>query len=142
MDLGAVRIAADGGQFRVRTLPAVLEKLPPKSASLGESLAYYRGIGSLPSRLRTNYLSTLRDIVAKPSRRERITDSSLWEKSFLREASSRHALKRGGIDIGSHVEEVEPPAFKFSMTLPGAAGPHVIDFDFSSKDGLPGRRYC
>src|SRR5690349_14456624 len=54
VDLGAIRIATDGDAFRVpqRDLPAVLEKLPARSASLGESIAYYRRIGDMPLRLR------------------------------------------------------------------------------------------
>jgi energy-coupling factor transporter ATP-binding protein EcfA2 len=139
VDLGAVRISANGDQFRAESLPVVLDKLPARSASLGESIAYYRRIGSLPSRLRGKYLNTVRDIVARPRLRERITDSSLWEKSFMREASSRHALKRGGIYVGGHAEEVEAPAFRFEMSVDGAAGPHVVDFDFSSHKGLPHR---
>lgn len=139
VDLGAVRISADGGQFRAKALPVVLDKLPPRSASLGESIAYYRRIGNLPRRLRTIYLNTLRDIVVKPERRERIADNSLWQDSFMREASSRHALKRGGVYVGGRFEEVEPPAFRFEMSLEGATGPHVVEIDFSSHDGLPNR---
>ena len=139
VDLGAVRIAAEGSQFRSKTLPILLDKLPPKSASLGESIAYYRRLRSLPRRLRTNYLRAMSDIVIKPDRREHITESSLWESSFMRETSSRHALKRGGIYVGGPVEEVEPPTFQFVMTLDGAASPHVVEFDFSAHDGLPNR---
>lgn len=139
IDLGAVRIAADGGQFRAKSLPLVVSRLPLTSASLGESIAYYRRIGSLPRKLQQTYLNALRDIVAKPQRRERISDIALWEHSFMREASSRHALKRDGIYIGSHVEEVAPPNFQFTMMLEGAAGPHVIDVDFSGHGGLPNR---
>jgi predicted ATPase len=139
VDLGPVRISVAGEQFRMKDLPIVLRKLPPKCASLGESIAYYRGVGNLPRRLQSSYLTALRDIVARPKRRERITDANLWEKSFMREASSRHALKRGGIYIRSPVEEVEPPNFRFTMSLSEAAEPHVVNFDFSSQDGLPSR---
>jgi energy-coupling factor transporter ATP-binding protein EcfA2 len=139
VDLGAVRISADGDQFRAKNLPAVLDELPARSASLGESIAYYRRIGNLPTRLRSNYLNTLCDIVARPRLRKRITDNSLWEQSFMREASSRHALKRGGIYVGGPVEEVEAPTFRFEMSLDGAAGPHVVDFNFLSHNGLPNR---
>lgn len=141
VDLGAIRIATDGDAFRVpqRDLPAVLEKLPARSASLGESIAYYRRIGDMPLRLRNAYLRAVADIVAKPKRRDRITSEKLWNDSFQREASSRHALKRGGIYIGAEVEEVEPPAFNFAMRLEGASGSHQFDIDFSTRDGLPNR---
>lgn len=139
VDLGAVRISADGDQFRAKNLPAVRDSLPTRSASLGESIAYYRRIGNLPGRLKVSYLNALRDIVAKPKRRDRITDNALWEKSFMREASSRHALKRGGIYVGGPVEQVKAPAFRFTMSLDGAAGPHIVDVDFSSHEGLPNR---
>ena len=139
IDLGAVRIAVRDRGFRGDDLPEILEKLPPNAASLGESIAYYRRVGELPDRLRRKYLSALRDIVAKPARRERITAKKLWEDSFMREASSRHALKRGGIYVGGPHEEIEPPVFRFEMRLKDAAGPHVIDFDFSAHKGLPNR---
>lgn len=139
LDLGALRISADGDQFRVKQLPVVLAGLPPRSASLGESIAYYRRIGDLPQRLGQRCLSKLRDIVAKPRRRPRIGDNHLWEKSFMREASARHALKRGGYYVNSTYEEVAPPDFVFQMSLDGAAAPHVVDFDFSPHDSLPNR---
>lgn len=139
VDLGAVRIAVRDKGFRGGDLPELLEKLPANAASLGESIAYYRRIGELPDTLRRKYLSAVRDIVAKPKRRERITSEKLWDDCFMREASSRHALKRGGVYVGGAHEEIEPPVFRFEMKLKGAAGPHVIDFDFSTHDGLPNR---
>ena len=138
--LGAVRIAKGGESFRGgKQLPVVLEKLPTNSASLGESIAYYRRLQHLPAKLRAKYLSSMRDIVAKPSRRDRISDDHLWEKSFQREASSRHALRRGGVYIGSRAEEVPPPVFDFTTRLDQASGPHELDLDFSTHDGLPNR---
>ncbi|MBG0802816.1 AAA family ATPase [Methylocystis sp. H4A] len=139
IDLGAVRISTNGNEFRAQQIPALLKALPPKSASLGESIAYYRRISNLPHKLKTTYLSAMRDIVVKPERRARITDRNLWDKSFMREASSRHALKRGGFYVGASYDEVEPPVFEFEMTLRGAAGPHVVNFDFSCHGGLPNR---
>lgn len=139
IELGAVRIAVGDKGFRSGDLPAIIDKLPRQAASLGESIAYYRRIGNLPERLRSMYLTALRDIVARPSRRERITAEKLWEDSFLREASSRHALKRGGVYINALHEEIEPPVFRFEMKLKGATGSHVVDFDFSTHNGLPNR---
>ena len=139
VDLGAVRIAVGDTGFRGGDLPATFEKLPANAASLGESIAYYRRIGELPDRLRSKYLNALRDIVAKPTRRDRIKDEKLWENSFMREGSSRHALKRGGVYVDGPHEEIEPPVFLFEMELNGAAGPHVVDFNFSTYKGLPNR---
>ena len=109
------------------------------AASLGESIAYYRRIGGLPERLQKRYLNALRDIVARPSRRKRITSENLWTQSFQREASSRHALKRGGVYINTDHEEIKPPVFQFKMQLKDATGPHTVDFDFSTHQGLPNR---
>lgn len=139
LELGAVRISANGNQFRASGLPIILKQLPPLSASLGESIAYYRRIAQLPKKLQSAYLMKMRDIVARPSRRNRIKNNTLWEKSFMREASSRHALKRGGLYIGTRYEEVDPPVFKFEMKLRSAAGPHIVNFDFSNYNGLPNR---
>jgi energy-coupling factor transporter ATP-binding protein EcfA2 len=139
VELGALRIAANGGAFHVTDLPDVLDELPEKSASLGESIAYYRRLGELPARLQKRYLTSMCDIVARPARRDRIQDQNLWNKCFMREASSRHALKRGGYYIGADFDEVEPPRFKFEMTVSGATGPHKLDLDFSEHNGLPNR---
>jgi len=139
IDLGPLRISARDDGFRVRELPALLDNLPPRSASLGESIAYYRRIGNLRAPLRRRYLTLMRDIVAKPDRRERIQNRRLWEDCFMREASSRHALKRGGYYIGAAFEQAEPPSIQFSMTVPGATGPHRLDINFAEHNGLPNR---
>ncbi|MBO9707148.1 MAG: ATP-binding protein [Caulobacter sp.] len=139
VDLGPLRIAANNDQFRVDDPPALLEELPPRSASLGESVAYYRALRALPAGLRRRYLNTMRDIVARPVRRERIRDQNLWNKCFMRESSSRHALDRGGYYIGAHFEQAEPPNFSFEMRLPGASGPHQLNLDFSQHNDLPNR---
>jgi hypothetical protein len=138
-DLGALRIASANSGFRADDLPSILARLPTKAASLGESVAYYRRIGELPAKYRKRYLEGLRDMVAKPTRRDRVTDEDLWEKSFMREASSRHALKRGGFYIDAPHEEMEPPVFSFEMKLKGAPKAHIVDFDFSTHEGLPNR---
>ncbi|WP_208601655.1 AAA family ATPase [Rhizobium aethiopicum] len=106
---------------------------------MGESIAYYRRIRGLKAKIRRQYLSLMSDLVARPVRRERIKNEALWEKCFMREASSRHALKRGGYYIGSHFEEVAPPKFAFEMILQGASGPHSMDLDFSHHNQLPNR---
>jgi hypothetical protein len=92
-ELGALRIASNNRSFRVRDLPAIIDKFPVKTASLGESIAYYRKLRDLvrPG-VRRSYLNTVRDILARPRRRDNITNADLWEKCFMREASSRQRL--------------------------------------------------
>jgi hypothetical protein len=139
-ELGALRIASNNRSFRVRDLPAIIDKFPLKTASLGESIAYYRKLRDLvPPGVRRSYLNTVRDILARPQRRDNITSADLWEKCFMREASSRHAYSRGAYYIGGTPEEVDPPRFTFTMALPDAAGPHVVDLDFSHYRDLPHR---
>lgn len=139
VDLGPMRIAARDEAFRGRDLPTVIERLPPLSASLGESVAYYRRLRSLRPAIRRAYLLLMRDIVAKPERRQRIRNEELWEDCFMREASSRHAFRRGGYYIGAPFEQAEAPNFQFVMNLPGATGPHELDLDFTQHHGLPNR---
>lgn len=139
VELGALRIASRDEGFRVDDPPKVLAQLPPLSASLGESIAYYRRLRDLRAPIRRRYLTLMRDIVAKPARRDRIQNAHLWEKSFMREAASRHALKRGGYYLKTQFEEAEPPNFRFIMTLPGASGPHRLDLDFRTHNDLPNR---
>jgi ATPase subunit of ABC transporter with duplicated ATPase domains len=89
--------------------------------------------------LRNAYLNTRQYIVANSTRRQRITDNLLWEKSFIREASSRHAVKRGVFYIGASIEEVKALSSVFTMSLDNASASHVIDIDFSAHEGLPNR---
>ncbi|MDO8838451.1 MAG: AAA family ATPase [Parvibaculum sp.] len=139
VDLGPLRIAADDNAFRVHDLPTVLDQLPARSASLGESVAYYRKIRGLLPRTRRLYLNTVRDIVARPTRRKRIRNEKLWNDCFMRVSSSRHALDRGGYYIGTPFVQAEPPSFQFRMRLPGATGDHRFNLDFSSHNDLPNR---
>lgn len=139
IELGPVRISADGDDFHLKDLPAVLEALPKRSASLGESIAYYRRLRDLPQKVRSAYVTAMRDIVARPRRRDRLGEGDLWNKCFMRDASSRHAWKRGGYYLGTQFEEVDPPAFDFTMQLQGAARPHSVSFDFSEHNDLPNR---
>ncbi|MDM9628481.1 AAA family ATPase [Rhizobium sp. S152] len=138
IDLGPLRIAHDNKGFRANTT-AVLEALPKNVASLGESIAYYRRIRDLHPDLQLDYLDAVGDIVSFPERRDLITKQELWEESFLREVSSRHAFDRGGYYINAPFVEVDPPNFDFRMQLPGAAGAHDVKFDFSGHGGLPNR---
>jgi predicted ATPase len=139
IDLGAVRIATRDEGFRVQDMPVVLDKLPRLSASLGESIAYYRRIGAMALSMRKKYLLVMQDIVAKPKRRDRIGNGSLWENSFMREAASRHALKRGGFYVDAAYERIDAPSFEFSMRVPGASLAHEVNVDYSEHNGLPNR---
>lgn len=139
IDLGAVRIASRERAFRVDDLPVILDRLPKASASLGESIAYYRRIRGMSPLIRKRYLQAMQDIVAKPTRRRRIGEGSLWQNSFMREASSRHALKRGGFYIRASYETVDPPSFDFSMHIQGAPAAHQVDVDYTEHNGLPNR---
>jgi energy-coupling factor transporter ATP-binding protein EcfA2 len=139
IDLGGLRIAKDDKGLRFRELPCIIDAMPRKIASLAESIAYYRKLRNLPARLRRSYLSEIGDIVARPKRRESITSEDLWNKSFMRETSSRHAFKRGAVYIGGKPEEIIPPKFSFSMKLPDAATSHNLEVDFSPDNELPHR---
>ncbi len=57
----------------------------------------------------------------------------------MREAASRHALKRGGYYIGAPTEDVDPPRFAFRMEMPGAASPHEFEVNFDEYPALPHR---
>ena len=57
----------------------------------------------------------------------------------MREAASRHALKRGGYYVDAPTENVEPPQFTFTMRMAGAAARHRLNIDFRAFAGLPNR---
>lgn len=139
VELGGLRIADGIEGFRVET-PARLAALPSTAASMGESIAYYRLLNEeVPAKVRTRYLRLMRDLVAKPDRRDRVFGTPLWEKSFMREPASRHALKRAGFHIGAPTEDVEPPQFRFSTRLRGATEPHEFVVDFTARRDIPHR---
>lgn len=140
VELGGMRIAIGRRGFRAEETPATLERLPRGAASMGESVAYYSKLRyEVPDRVRTRYLRLMRDMLVNPRRREGVEDTPIWENSFLRETSSRHALKRGGYYVDQPTENIEPPAFEFSVRLAGAASRHRIGVDFGANPDLPNR---
>ncbi len=139
VDLGGMRIAVGTKGFRA-DVPETLTNLPRNAASMGESIAYYTKLRyEVPERIRTRYLRLMRDLIADPRRRVLLEGSQLWEKSFLRSASSRHALKRAGWHFGQPTEDAKPPAFKFSMRVRGATTKHRLNVDFRVYSELPHR---
>jgi len=139
VDLGGMRIAIGRHGFRAE-VPETLTRLPRGAASMGESIAYYTKLRyEVPEPIRRRYLRLMRDLIADPARREGLEGTPLWEDSFLREASSRHALKRAGWYFGQPTEDVEPPAFEFSMRVRGAVRRHRLDVDFGRYSELPHR---
>jgi hypothetical protein len=140
IELGGMRIARGDGAFRADTLPAVLKRFPNGIASMGESVAYYRRLrDEVPASMRARYLRVMRDLIMSPDRATPLKDSEIWKTSFMREAASRHALKRAGVYVGAPTEGIAPPKFRFSMQLDGAAAPHKFVVDFGIGAGLPNR---
>lgn len=139
VDLGGMRIAVGTIGFRA-DIPDTLTSLPRNAASMGESIAYYTKLRyEVPDRIRARYLRLMRDLVADPQRRIPLEGSQLWENSFLREASSRHALKRAGWYFGQPTEDAQPPVFEFSMRVRGAARRHRLRVNFNEYSELPHR---
>ena len=139
IELGPVRIVVDGKPFHVTVrLPAVFDGLE-SPAALGESIAYYRRLrDEAPREVMEAFVAATGDVVFNPENIERVPER-VWSESFLREASSRHALRRGGFYFGHPVENAKSPAFKFEVQLPDALGPHQVDLDFSQHEALPNR---
>lgn len=139
VDLGGMRIAVGTEGFRAN-VPETLTKLPRSAVSMGESIAYYRKLRyEVPDQIRARYFKLMRDIILNPDRRAKLEGSRLWENSFMRLASSRHALKRAGWYFGLPTEDAAPPEFKFSMQVPGAAAEHHMQIDFGEYPELPHR---
>lgn len=139
VDLGGMRIAIGIDEFR-SNVPNELTKLPRNAASMGESIAYYTKLRyEVPDAIRKRYLKLMRDIIVDPRRRGLLEGSKLWENSFLREASSRHAIKRAGWYFGQPTEDIEPPVFEFTMKVKGAANEHKLNVNFKDYPELPHR---
>lgn len=140
LELGGVRIAVGTRGYRAEELPTTLTALPKGAVSMGESVAYYRLLGEeVPTRERNRYLRLMGDIVKRPGLREGLAGTDIWEKSFMREAASRHALARGGHHVQSEAELIPPPVFDFHMQMASAVEPHEFRVDFSAQAGIPHR---
>ena len=140
VELGGVKVALGKEGCRLSHLPAILQDLDPGIVSLGQSIAYYRRLGTRVSKgLRDDYLRTMGDALADAGKRSSIEGSGVWNKSLLREPAARHALARGGFYIGAPCDEVAPPRFDFEVHLPGALNAHLIGIDFSERSGIPSR---
>lgn len=114
-------------------------RLDTRFCSLGQSVSYYRHLASLPAGVRKSYLTGLRDIVSRPTRRDHFSKFDGFETSLLRFNGARDALRRGGYYIGFETLEAPPPKFEFVMMLPGAIAPHEVNIDFTPHNGLPHR---
>lgn len=142
IELGEVKILEISGEEAIYTptIEDYFTSLETRFCSLGQSIRYYRHLrDDLPTSLRREYLKCLQDIVSRPKQRARFEKHRGFEASLLRNGSARDSLRRGGHYIGAPVEELEPPAFGFEMTLPDSKAPHEVAFDFSPHHGLPNR---
>jgi energy-coupling factor transporter ATP-binding protein EcfA2 len=131
---------ADTERILVPRIDDTFTSLDNTFCSLGQSVRYYRHLRDhLPTKVRREYLKSLRDIVSRPKARARFQEAPGFVASLLRNGSARDALRRGGFYIGYPTDEAPPPKFQFVMSLPDALAPHELEVDFQPYGALPHR---
>lgn len=139
-ELGGVKIAYFGHTYDTNIrdeLKPEQPRLDPEYFSLGQTLDYYERLATLPTQLRQSYAEVMRDIPLLDIPRDRLIKEPSFETSLLRTSGAREALDKAPGLFGRREREVD--GFVYTTTLPGAAGPHSVPFDFAERDGLPHR---
>jgi hypothetical protein len=143
LSLGNVKVLQKGAMRT--TLPREFRALDDSFASLGQDIDYYRRLNELPAEIGTAILVALRDLAADPAIAEEFRYHPGYERSLLRMAEARRALRDGSGVLRSAPplvgawQGVGPLAFTYSCHLPGFSAPHRLDIKLHDGPGRLGR---
>jgi len=138
-DLGSVRIMTAGMTDGYVELPQTFnEPLPANYCSLGNGQNYYETLYELPSDLRQEYLTFIRDCVYDPEIWEQFQDEEAMRASLLRNVDSRTVeITYRGLLIG----HAAPTEYHFTYQAQYAgdedSGGFSIDFKVSPRSIPP-----
>jgi hypothetical protein len=137
LDLGAVKIIK-AGQLSGRTeLPGGrFSSLGDQYCSLGQDIEYYEKLMGLPSDVRAEFLSALRDAAANPAIAQRFGSEPGWTTSLLRFGEANNALSVGAEVLAGTRRTEGVASFTY---VRGGGSPLTIPFDFNDSGPLPGR---
>lgn len=108
--------------------------------SLSSSEKYYDKLAELDIELSISILTSLRDAAFMTDIRERFQSEECFKISLLRESEARRVLDSVGVKFGGGSELVD--SFYASIHLDGAGAPHLFEFNFDPRGGVPRRMHC
>jgi len=130
-DIGVVKIGFKGqtaDQSTHSTLPSEFSALDERYFSLGQDVAFYRRLGSVPGGIGSEILSALRDIVYRPEIIDEIRKENVLRTSLLREISL--SLIKGQFSR-AFAGSAERTDFNFRFTRPESENLGRISVDFA-----------
>jgi predicted ATPase len=120
-----------GEAIRFSGLPERFDlPLSDEFCSLGQSLKYYEQLRDAGQEIYEPYFATLRDVAIYPEIGEYFVQVNGFEKSLLRFSEAEKAFHEARF-LFSTESANQSFEFNFTCTVPGAAVPHVVNFDFS-----------
>lgn len=112
-------------------------ELDESYCSLGQELAYYESLLTLPDSIRNDYLKGLRDAAADRRIRDTFENEQGFRVSLLRWGGAARALEDApGILRGNQEEDYE---LEFSFYTKFGSNEFSIPFRYCQVEGLPGR---
>ena len=112
-------------------------ELDDSYCSLGQELAYYESLLTLPDNIRSDYLNGLRDAAADPTIRDRFEGERGFHTSLLRWGSAARALEDAlGILQGGKESDYE---LEFTFYTRFGSNEFGTPFRYCEVPGLPGR---
>ena len=136
-DLRDVKIIKHGQGLGQTEIADDFSALDDTYCSLGQELAYYETLLTLPDKIRNDYLIGLRDAAADPSICESFEDEKAFQVSLLRWGSAELALEQARDLFLGDVERSQGLEFTFRTRF--GSNEFATHFRYCALPGLPGR---
>lgn len=137
--IGDLKILQKGQETGYTHLPsASFKALGQNYCSLGQSYSFYEKINTLEEPLKTQILTSLRDIVFDSSIRDSFELEGGFSRSLVRTGSAARALEDAPA-LFKPARRVDPTALSFSFTTSTGGDSFSIRFTFNQSTQLPDR---
>ena len=137
IDLRDVKIIKRGQGHSSTEIARDFYALDDTYCSLGQELAYYETLLTLPENIRNDYLNGLRDAAADPGICESFQDEEAFKVSLLRWGSAELALEQARDLFLGDVERFQGLDFTFHTRF--GSNEFATHFRYCAVPGLPGR---
>ena len=137
IDLRNVKIIKRGQEPGRTEIADEFHALDDTYCSLGQELAYYESLLTLPENVRNEYLTGLRDAAADSSIRESFEDEQGFKVSLLRWGSAELALEQAPALFLGDIERSQGLEFTFHTKF--GSNEFATHFRYCAVPELPGR---
>ena len=139
LDLRNVKILKLNQELGRTEIPRQFDSLDNSYCSLGQELAYYESLLTLPEAIREDYLTGLKDAAADSTIRERFQNHPGFRDSLLRWGPAERALADAPavLHICDHLADDDKLSFTFNTKF--GMNQFGTNFRYCQVAGLPGR---